>query len=59
MRRVMFFWFATRRFSGWRILICLVRQLSEVDLFQHENSEQKKGVFAGIVDDTRSVEFTL
>jgi len=30
-----------------------------VNFFRHENSGQWKGVFSGIVDDTRGVEYTL
>ena len=30
-----------------------------MNIFQHENSEQWKGVFSGIVDDTREVEYSL
>jgi hypothetical protein len=40
-------------------MICLSRQLSEVNLFQYENSGQWKWVFSGIVDDTGGVEYTL
>jgi len=40
-------------------LICLSRQLSEVNIFRHENSGQQNGVFSGIVDDKRGVEYTL
>ena len=40
-------------------MIGLSRQLSEVNFFQHEISGQRKGVFTGIVDDTRRVEYLL
>jgi len=40
-------------------LIFLSHQLSEVNFFQHENSGERKGVFSGIVDDTRGVEYSL
>jgi len=59
LRIVRFFWRATSRCSGWCNLICLSRQLSEVNFFQHENLGQQKGVFSGIVDDTRGVEYAL
>jgi len=39
--------------------MCLSLQLSELTFFQNENSGQWKGVFSGIVDDTRGVEYSL
>jgi len=40
-------------------VICLSRQMSEVNFFQHENSGQRNGVFSGIVDDGGGVERLL
>ena len=40
-------------------MICLSRQLAEVNLFQYELSVEWKGVFSDIVDDKRGVEYTL
>jgi len=40
-------------------MICISRQLSEVNIFRHENSGQQHGVFSAIVDDTRGAEYTL
>jgi len=45
--------------SGWCNLICLSRQLSEVDVFRHEISGHQEWVFSGIVDATRGVEYAL
>jgi len=39
--------------------MCFSRQLSEVNFFQHENQGKQKGVFSGIVNDTRGAEYTL
>jgi hypothetical protein len=40
-------------------MICLGRQLSEENFFWHENSGHWQGVFSGIVDDMRGVEYSL
>jgi len=40
-------------------LICLSRQLSEVNFFRHDNSGQRNGLFSGIVDDMGGVEYSL
>jgi len=37
-------------------VIVLIRQLSEVNIFQHHNSGQQKAVISSIVDVTRAVE---
>ena len=59
LRIVRFLWGATCRCSGWCIMICLSRQLSEVNFIRHENSGEWKRVFPGIVDDTQGAEYTL
>jgi len=33
------------------VVICLSRQLSEVNFFRHENLGQREVVFSGIVDE--------
>jgi len=40
-------------------LICLSRQLSEVNFFWHGNSGQRNGVISVIVDNTGGVEYSL
>jgi len=40
-------------------MICLSRQLSEVNFFRHENSGQRNGIFSSIVDDTGGVEYSM
>jgi len=59
VRMIRFFSNASWRCSGWCNLICLSRQLSEVNFFRHENSGQCKGVVSGIVDITRGVEYPV
>jgi hypothetical protein len=41
------------------MLICLSRHLTEVNCFRHENSGQRNGVLAGIVNDMSGVKYTL
>jgi len=59
LHTVKFFWRATSRCSGWCNLICLSCQLSEVTFFWDGNLGQLKGVFSGILKDTRAVEYSL
>jgi len=40
-------------------LIYLSRQLCEVTYFRHYKSGQQKGLFAGIVDNTQGVKYSL
>jgi len=40
-------------------VICLSRQLCEVNFFHHEHSRQLNRVFSGIFDDTGGVEDSL
>lgn len=40
-------------------MLYLCRQLSEVNIFGHENLGEWNEVFSGIVDDMRGVEHTL
>jgi len=40
-------------------MICLSRQLSEVNIFWHENLRQLNRVFSGIVNDMRELEVPL